>query len=133
MILSADLIKQYIARQQAGEPFLKVSADWRATGLSVQTLKDLLRGTYASVTAQAVYAELGYAPRAIKFAPRNFRAKLLAPHLLDIRRRVRAGASLAEVAADFRIERETADAIVKGKYATLAMREALTMEPTAQQ
>ncbi|HSV80108.1 MAG TPA: hypothetical protein VLK85_13030 [Ramlibacter sp.] len=132
--LSAAVMKDFLSRYTAGAKFEELLPAWRSrTGLATETLKDLLRGVYATQQAGVVYRELGYEPRSIRFAPANFRARLLAPQLLDIRRRIREGASAVEVAADYQIERETVDAIVKGKYSTLAMRDALAMEPVAQQ
>jgi hypothetical protein len=132
--LSAEAIASYLTRFESGESFESLLADFtRATGYSKNTLKDLLRGVYATSHASEAYARLGYAKRSIRFAPRNFQARLFTPQLLDIRRRSREGQTVPSIAAQYRLTRPTVDLIVTGRYASLAMQEALAAEAQAQQ
>jgi hypothetical protein len=132
-VLSADTLKTYLQRFLAGTAFDVLLAEWQQLGLAKATLKDLLRGCYATEQAAIAYQELGYERRSIRFAPRNFRAKLLAPQLLDIRRRVRAGEAPTGLALFYGITQETVRLIIDGSYSSLAMAEALAAETEAQQ
>lgn len=120
----------YLRRQLAGEPFPSLLADWaRETGFAAATLKDLLRGKYATEQAGIAYETVKY-PRhqTLRFAARNFQARLLPPQLVDIRKRIAAGEQPKAVASSMRITPATLKLIVTGRYATLAMREALAIE-----
>jgi DNA-binding NarL/FixJ family response regulator len=129
--LSPEALKSYLERFTAGECFEQLLADWTKKGLAVASLKDLLRGAYSSAASRIAYEQLGYERRSIQFAPRNFRAKLLAPELLRIRQQVREGADPKVVAEKWRIDPATVREIVTGRYSTLAMNDALATEAEA--
>ena len=138
-VLSESFLRGFLERFLAGDQFACLSAAWCAHGLSAITLKDLLRGSYSTKQAQRAYAALSYERRNVRFAPANFRARLQVQQLLEIRRRVlqqpesQRVQAAKDAAASYLVDLETIQLIVKGRYATIAMREALAVERQAQQ
>jgi hypothetical protein len=130
-VLSSAMLKAFLVRFSAGEPFEQLLPDWPR---SKDSLLSLVRGTYSTEAAVTAYQALGYTKRTVHVAAPNHRARLRTEILLEIRRAApTTEPEVAEAALKHDVEPDTIREIVKGRYASICMQEALAIEAQARQ